>query len=171
MSGDFGTRHYAMMVAFSLLAIALMFGALTHLIWDGFTHENARGVRLFPGLTDYGPEMAGHSLHLYRWLQYGSSIAGLVIVAGALALWLYHAPAPRVPPARRLVRAERALWLVAYVALPAAAMAWTALAPLSLGHSLLVSGNALGRLAIVSLRGSALSLLLISVLVRLRLIL
>ena len=27
MNGDFGTRHYAMMVAFSLLAIAAMFGA------------------------------------------------------------------------------------------------------------------------------------------------
>jgi hypothetical protein len=153
-----------------LVVVALMFGAVTHLVWDGFTHENARGVRLFPDLTDYGPEMAGHSLQLYRWLQYGSSIVGLVIVAGALALWLYHAPAPRQPPLRRLARPERALWLAAYVALPVAAIAWTALAPLSLGHALLVSGNALGRVAIVSLRASALSLLLISALVRLRLI-
>jgi hypothetical protein len=27
MTNDFGTRHYVMMVAFSLLAIAAMFGA------------------------------------------------------------------------------------------------------------------------------------------------
>src|SRR5579872_4328634 len=72
-------------------AIALLLGALTHLVWDGFTHENARGVRFFPFLSDYGPEMAGHSLQLYRWLQYGSSVFGLVVTAVALLLWLRRA--------------------------------------------------------------------------------
>jgi hypothetical protein len=152
-----------------LAALALLLGALTHLVWDGFTHENARGVRLFPGLTDYGPDMAGHSLQLYRWLQYGSSVVGLVVVAAALALWLRHAPSPQPPPARRLARIERILWLAAYVALPLAATLWAMLVPLSLGHSPLASGGALGRVAIMGLRASALSLLLISALIRVRL--
>jgi len=153
-----------------LVVIALLLGAVTHLVWDGFTHENARGVHLFPGLTEYGPDMAGHSLQLYRWLQYGSSIVGLAIVAAALVLWLRHAPAPHPPPARRLGRPERTLWLAAYVALPLAATIWAALLPLSLGHSPLASGHALGRVAIMSLRASALSLLLISALIRVRLL-
>jgi hypothetical protein len=147
-----------------LVVIALLFGAVTHLIWDGFTHENARGVRLFPGLTDYGPDMAGHSLQLYRWLQYGSSVFGLIVVAAALALWLWHAPAPRPPPVRRLQRPERMLWLAAYVALPLAVSLWSAL-----GHAPLDSGPALGHVAVMSLRASALSLLLISALIRVRL--
>ncbi len=67
----------------------------THLVWDGFTHENARGVRMLPVLTDYGPEMAGHPLHLYRWLQYGSSVLAWPIVLAALLVWLRHAPTPR----------------------------------------------------------------------------
>ena len=62
-------------------ALALLAGAATHLIWDDFTHEDARGVRMFPALSDYEPEMVGHSLQLYRWLQYGSSIFGLAVVA------------------------------------------------------------------------------------------
>src|ERR1700688_3085548 len=96
-------------------AAALLLGAATHLIWDAFTHENARGVRMFPLLTDYGPEMAGHPLHLYRWLQYGSSLVGLAVVAGALALWLRHAPAPATSPPRRIGAYERMVWLSAYV--------------------------------------------------------
>jgi hypothetical protein len=78
-------------------AAALLLGAATHLIWDAFTHENARGVRMIPFLTDYGPEMAGHALHLYRWLQYGSSVLGLVVVGAALGLWVCHAAAPSTP--------------------------------------------------------------------------
>src|SRR5665213_3023818 len=94
------------------VVLVLLAGAVTHLVWDGFTHENAHGVRLFPQLLNYGPEMEGHSLQLYRWLQYGSSVVGLLIVAAALAQWLRHAPAPVPPPPRRLARRERGYWLL-----------------------------------------------------------
>ncbi len=40
-----------------------------------------------------GPELDGHALHLFRWLQYASSIIGLVAVVVALLVWIYHAPA------------------------------------------------------------------------------
>src|ERR1700689_4493637 len=105
-------------------ATALLLGAVTHLIWDAFTHENARGVRMFPLLDDYGPEMAGHSLRLYRWLQYGSSLLGLAAVAAALIVWLRHAPAPLEPPLRRLAQPERLAWLGAYLLLGLLTMAW-----------------------------------------------
>jgi hypothetical protein len=150
-------------------AAALLLGAATHLIWDAFTHENARGVRMFPLLTEIGPEMAGHPLHLYRWLQYGSSIFGLAVVALALGLWLHHAPTPREPPKRRIGRPERVAWLVAYLMPPLLAMAWFLWRSWPHGQSPLENGETLGGLAIVGMRGTAASLLLISVLIRARL--
>jgi Domain of unknown function (DUF4184) len=150
-------------------AAALLLGATTHLIWDAFTHENARGVRMFPLLTDYGPEMVGHSLHLYRWLQYGSSLVGLAVVAMALVLWLRHAPAPARAPLRRIGAHERALWLSAYVLPSLLIMAWeftrsglAGIAPFSNAATL--------ELALVrGLQTVAASLLLVSAAIRARL--
>jgi len=65
---------------------------------------------MFPLLSDYGPEMAGHHLQLYGWLQHGSSLVGLAVVVLALALWLGNAPAPAKPPVRRIAPLERLVW-------------------------------------------------------------
>ena len=148
---------------------ALLFGALTHLIWDGFTHENARGVRLFPQLLDYGPEMAGHALRLYKWLQYGSSVVGLVLVMMALGVWLRHAPAPQPRPRRRLASTERATWMCLYVALPAGAVAVLCLRLALRSPALLFTASSVGTLAVVAMRATAISLLLLSGLIRARL--
>lgn len=144
-------------------ALALLFGAVTHLIWDGFTHEDARGVRMFPLLTDYGPEMAGHSLHLYGWLQYGSSILGLAVVAAALVQWWRHAPPSIEPPQRRVALPERALWLSLYLLPPLLMIAW------SLRHSPSRTGEVIRIVAVTGMRGALVSLLLISALIRARL--
>ncbi|MGH8230267.1 MAG: DUF4184 family protein [Steroidobacteraceae bacterium] len=151
-------------------AAALMLGAITHLVWDAFTHENARGVRMFPILTDYGPEMAGHSARLYRWLQYGSSIGGLAIVVWALVLWLHHAPPPSERPSRPLAPTERSLWLCAYLVLPVAAVLWSIAHPPPGTGSALSNGIALGWVAVAGMRGAIISALLISALIRLRVV-
>jgi hypothetical protein len=150
-------------------AAALLLGAVTHLIWDTFTHENARGVRMFPLLTDYGPEMAGHPLHLYRWLQYGSSLLGLALVAMALVLWLRHAPAPAKAPLRRIGARERALWLSAYVLPSLLIMAWEFMHPGRGGFSPFSNGSTLELILIRGLQTVAASLLLVSVAIRARL--
>jgi hypothetical protein len=80
---------------------ALLFGALTHLVWDNFTHENAHAVRAIPMLGFDGPDFIGHPMRLYRWLQLVSSIVGLIIVLAGLALWLRHTPRPVEPLPRR----------------------------------------------------------------------
>lgn len=151
------------------LSAALLFGALTHLIWDGFTHENARGVRLFPQLLDYGPNMAGHQLHLYAWLQYGSSIVGLAAVLAALGLWLHHARAPQPAPLRRMAPAERVLWILSYLALALLVLLGLGLMPVLHRRWPLLSGSTLDYLGVTGMRGAGLSLLLISALVRARL--
>jgi len=149
--------------------VALLFGTITHLVWDGFTHENALGVRMFPVLSDYGLDVQGHELHLYAWLQLLSSILGLVGVAGALLLWLRHAPAPAAAPARRLRVSERMVWRVLYVALPFAAVAWVLIRAVTVKHVALYSGPTITRAAVDFLRGAALSLVLVSELLSLRL--
>lgn len=156
-----------------LVLLALLGGAITHLIWDGFTHETSRGVRLFPQLLDYGPEMGGHALRLYRWAQYGSSVFGLIVVFIAVGVWLAHARSPTPRPVRRLAAAERGFWLLLYVLLP---LAWLTRVSWRLWHFWhghwhvdVPAGFALTVLGVASLRAAAGSLLFVSVLLRLRL--
>ncbi len=150
-------------------AAALLLGAATHLVWDTFTHENARGVRMFPLLKDYGPEISGHPLHLYRWLQYGSSVFGLAVVAAALMLWMRHAPPPREPPMRRIAQGERMAWIGAYVLPPLVVTTWLLLRPWPAGQTPFDNGVALGVVAVDAMRSAATSLLLVSALIRARL--
>ncbi|HET6198369.1 MAG TPA: DUF4184 family protein, partial [Acetobacteraceae bacterium] len=113
--------------------------------------------------------MAGHALRLYRWLQYGSSLLGLLLVAAALVLWLHHAPRPASPPARRLTQSQRR-WLAAlYLVLPAAASALAVAVLLSLRPGMVTSGMTLNAVAVLLIQAAALSLLLVSGLIRLRL--
>ncbi|MEU9592421.1 DUF4184 family protein [Streptomyces sp. NPDC048219] len=51
-------------------------GALTHVVWDAFTHLDRWGMRVFPVL---GREVAGSPLYWY--LQYGGSAVAAVVIA------------------------------------------------------------------------------------------
>jgi hypothetical protein len=152
-----------------LAAVVILLAAVTHLVWDGFTHENARGVRMFPILAAYGPGVEGHALRLWSWLQYGSSVVGLAVVVCALLLWLRHSPAPTAPLQRALGLTERRLWFAAYFVLPLVGLCF------SLWHlqqSPLITwalGAKIERVASSGMRTSSVSLALVSLLVLLRL--
>jgi hypothetical protein len=145
---------------------ALLLGAVTHLIWDELTHENAHSERAISILGYYVPDFFGHPAQLYPWLQLGSSVLGLVVVAIALVLWLLHVERPIEPVNRRLSVRERNLWLTLYCAPPLLMIAWT-LWTVWTWH-MLSAAWLVGALAVQSLRGIALSLMGISVLLRLR---
>lgn len=68
-----------------VLAMALLFGVVSHIAWDLFTHEGRLGIPLLQ--ASWGP------LPVYRWLQHGSTVVGLVILAGCAVLWLSRAGA------------------------------------------------------------------------------
>jgi len=150
-------------------AAAILLGAMTHLVWDGFTHEDARGVRMFPMLSDYEPEMDGHPVQLYRLLQYGSSVAGLTVLVGALLLWLHHAPAPVPAPLRRIGCWQRRTWLAAYVVPTLLVMAWEFLRYQLASGAPFSIGAVLHRVLIHGMQCSAASLLLVSAAIRARL--
>jgi hypothetical protein len=145
-------------------AIGVLAGAITHLVWDGFTHEGARGVRMFPSLADTYGDVAGHRLVMYAILQQLSSLAGLAVVFWVAWRALgYPAPTPR--PARRLASAEREVWGIAY---PACALLASAvlLAFTGLGIGLHAWLDAT---AIAVLRGLAFAAVAVSVALRIRL--
>ncbi|KUO22783.1 DUF4184 family protein [Streptomyces dysideae] len=71
--------------------VSAALGALTHVVWDAFTHLDRWGMRVFPVL---GREVAGSPLYWY--LQYGGSAVAAVVIAAFVAVALRRAPA--APP-------------------------------------------------------------------------
>jgi hypothetical protein len=149
---------------------AILFGALTHDIWDGFTHEDGVGVRMLPFLDDYGPELGNHPVHLYRWLQHGSSVIGLLIVLIAAWLWVRHAPKQDRPVERRLSANERHVWAAIYILIPVLLVGAAMLKIHLNGWPRLLSSAALTLFAVLAIDGSAFSLVVTSALLRRRLL-
>ncbi|RKT33854.1 uncharacterized protein DUF4184 [Microbacterium sp. AG1240] len=87
----------------ALLVVSLLFGVITHIVWDLFTHEGRWGVALFPALAEPWGPMIG-----YKWLQHGSSVIGLVIIGIWAAVWIVRRDADEVH--RMLPTAVRAVW-------------------------------------------------------------
>ncbi|MCL7423823.1 DUF4184 family protein [Streptomyces sp. YS415] len=91
--------------------VSAVLGALTHVVWDAFTHLDRWGMRLFPVL---GEEFAGSPLYWY--LQYGGSAVAAAVVAVFLTVALRRVPAG-VLPVGVPVLSSRDRWLAG--ALPA----------------------------------------------------
>src|SRR5271154_449845 len=117
-SREHGTVRLESVKGWGMAALAVLGGALTHIIWDGFTHEDGRGVRMLPFLGDTGPEFGPRPWHLWLWLQHGSSVVGLLIVIGVLWHWVRTTPPVDVNPPRRLSVKERQVWASVYMLIP-----------------------------------------------------
>jgi hypothetical protein len=145
----------------AMAACGVELGAVTHLVWDAFTHEGARGVRMIPMLDDSIMDIAGHHLIGARLLQDLSSLAGLCFVLAVVAYGLR--PGQHVEaPSRRLGAPERFAWMVAY-GLTAVAIAGSLLLHrhphAGVGTSLALL---IGNYAIAALRGFAAALVVVS---------
>jgi hypothetical protein len=103
-----------------LAACGVLAGAITHLVWDAFTHQGARGLRLLPALEDSVVEFNGHRIAGPVLLQDANSLIGLIIVIGILFYGLRPGKRGEEAPARRLDRTERSLWLIAFLITAAA---------------------------------------------------
>ncbi len=86
----------------------VLIGAVTHLVWDAFTHEGARGVRMLPGLDEWFVDVAGHELAGPRFLEDISSVVGLIVVGWVLWRFL-RTRAPLGPAAPAIAGAAAAL--------------------------------------------------------------
>jgi hypothetical protein len=143
-----------------LAASGLLAGAVTHLVWDAFTHENARGIRMIPWLEDPAVDIGSHRLAGVRLLQDGSSLIGLAVVV-VLVWYGLRRGTEKAVPARPLRAAERGLWVLIYVAsavgLSVAWWLWARSAAPS-GHGTRMAGMVITNMAVASLRGLATAL-------------
>ncbi|MDX6362148.1 MAG: hypothetical protein QOC85_1151 [Streptomyces sp.] len=88
--------------------VSAALGALTHVVWDAFTHLDRWGMRLLPVL---GRDFAGSPLYWY--LQYGSSAVAAVVIAVFVVLALRRTPATEPTGVPSLSGADR--WLAVAV--------------------------------------------------------
>lgn len=77
--------------ALPLAIFAALLGAATHVLWDGFTHQDGWAVALWPMLAQraFGPT----SQTWFSLFQYASSAVGVVIVAVWAAVQVRRYPA------------------------------------------------------------------------------
>ena len=103
--------------------IAIILGAVTHILWDAFTHRGTFATNAFPALL--GPTPGFSWLPIYHLLHGLSSVVGLVI----LAIWARHL---HRQPARSLIRPYKisekarvgALWFLGSVTLIVGLQHW-----------------------------------------------
>jgi len=152
-----------------LAACGIEAGAVTHLVWDAFTHEGARGVRMIPMLDEPMFDFAGHHLIGSRLLQDVSSIVGLSIVLALVVYALRPGRGSSALPARQLQPAERHAWFATYVLVGLA----LAFAFLIIRRPHFMAGRSLAMVvanyAIAALRGFAAALVVVSLSLILRL--
>jgi hypothetical protein len=150
-----------------LAGAGVLAGAVTHLAWDGFTHEGARGVRMFPALDDSVAAIGGHPLLAFRIVQLGSSVVGLLLV-----LWIVWRALRRDTagplPQRPLNANQRRAWTAAYVVTALVASAVFFLVTSADGHRISLGGAA-NEAAIAALRGLAVALVGVSLALQQRL--
>ncbi|WP_342505019.1 DUF4184 family protein [Sporosarcina sp. FSL K6-2383] len=63
-----------------IFCYSALFGMLTHVIWDSFTHINGYMVVKFPEFFTFNTTIYGFSIPLYKFLQHGSTLVGLTII-------------------------------------------------------------------------------------------
>jgi hypothetical protein len=94
----------------ALAAVAVLLGAVTHVLWDGFTHGWMWPARvLYPGVQ---LSLGGHAVRVTKLLQHGSSLLGSVLVLAVLARRYPRLERCPGPPARAF--APLVLWTLIF---------------------------------------------------------
>ena len=95
-----GTFRWAPWSRFTLIAFAVWFGAVTHVVVDGFTHRRGAFALMWPEVLIDGPMYFG--LPLYRVLQFGGGVLGSLVLLASAAAWYSVQPIPVVSRPREL---------------------------------------------------------------------
>lgn len=77
------TRYFRQRYGWVLLSMFI--GIVSHLLWDDFTHAHGFFVRHIP-LLEHWYYLAGKPYPVYKLLQFGTSIVGLLLVLLGVAL-------------------------------------------------------------------------------------
>lgn len=107
-----------------VVAVAsLLLGAVTHVVWDAFTHAGRWGVLLVPGLNEPLFDAVGRQFRVFNLLQHLSTVVGLAALALAYRRCLQQQP--KVPdPARDGQRVRLLLAGIVGATVIGAGLAW-----------------------------------------------
>jgi hypothetical protein len=111
----FAASHREMTLKSLMLAsVAVIAGAVTHLIWDGFTHRGTAIVGALPALHEVVFYYGRWPIRWFVVLQHLSSIAGILL----LAIWAWSLPPGRhrhdsLPLVSKTVRIRAFAFLIA----------------------------------------------------------
>lgn len=107
--------------------ISLLCGALTHLVWDAFTHPDTPVVMALPWL--HAPVVALGAYHVfgYTLLQHAGTLIGLTLLASWTLTWLTRTPAAPAPGLPGLPRGLRRISLILIAGATTLAGLWAGL--------------------------------------------
>lgn len=88
-------------VAWTMAVASILLGAASHIVWDAFTHPTFWPYRHLPLLRAPVSLPVLGTAELYKYLQYGSGVAGMGILMFLWAGWIRRAGDPYTPGARR----------------------------------------------------------------------
>lgn len=80
-----------------LIFVSILIGSFTHDLWDSFTHYHRWLSQDIPLLHEVFTVPHVGDVHLYKFLQYASTIFGLVVVLFWCRQWLRTAPVQPYP--------------------------------------------------------------------------
>lgn len=100
-------------VSWAAVIASLFCGAITHLVWDAFTHNHAPGVTAFPVLQSHLFSIGTYHVYAYKLLQHGSTVAGLALLSLWSWQWVANAPACDVTLPVALSTAQRRCVIIA----------------------------------------------------------
>ena len=89
------------------ISVLLFLGAVTHVVWDGFTHDDGWAAGSFPQIKDPIITFARSEIRWSGLLQYGSSLLGLGLLAWWSWQWYRTAPAGWAPADSPFLRRAR----------------------------------------------------------------
>ena len=84
------------------IILSLFIGALTHVIWDSFTHSDRWGVQQLPILNTAIIETTYGSIKGYKILQYISTLVGATLLLYFYWRWLKQATKESIQPSLQL---------------------------------------------------------------------
>jgi hypothetical protein len=104
----------------AVLSLSILIGAITHIFWDGFTHEDGWALHYFPFLGDTALDLGFDRISLTRVLHHAGSVLG----GAYIVLWtrkhLSRAKTPAGAPNGGNLVVLNSLWVRIPLALSAA---------------------------------------------------
>jgi len=98
------------------VVLSILVGAVSHIVWDAFTHQDGFAVMALPGLTREIASFSNYHLYLYRVMQHLSTVVGVSLLAWWTKRWAGGLAPPGADTRPSLPAGARALVAIGLIA-------------------------------------------------------